>query len=75
MVTSRQILKEARELNSLINAFVNKNPNVNSNDLAKLFTADPTTIQNNRGTFAGKYCIWIGNQYVNGKLKVGDITE
>ena len=75
MVTSRQILKEARELNSLINAFVNKNPNVNSNDLAKLFTADPTTIQNNRGTFAGKYCIWIGNQYVNGKLKVGDIPE
>ena len=75
MVTSRQIIKEARELNSLINAFVNKNPNVNSNDLAKLFTADPTTIQNNRGTFAGKYCIWIGNQYVNGKLKVGDIPE
>ena len=75
MVTSRQIIKEARELNSLVNAFVNKNPNVDSNDLAELFTADPTTIRNSRGTFAGKYCTWIGNQYVNGKLKVGDIPE
>ena len=75
MVTSRQILKEAKELNSLVNAFVKRNPNANSNDLAKLFTADPTTIRNSRGTFAGKYCIWIGNQYVNGKLKVGDIPE
>ena len=75
MVTSRQILKEAREINSLVNAFANKNPNVDSNDLAELFTADPTTIRNSRGTFAGKYCIWIGNQYVNGKLKVGDIPE
>ena len=75
MVTSRQMLKEAKEINSLINAFANKNPNANSHNLAKLFTADPTTVQNSRGTFAGKYCIWIGNQYVNGKLKVGDIPE
>ena len=75
MVTSRQIIKEARELNSLVNAFVKRNPNVDSNVLTKLFTADPTTIRNSRGTFAGKYCIWIGNQYVNGKLKVGDIPE
>lgn len=52
-----------------------KNPNVNPNDLANLFTADPTTIQNSRGTFAGKYCAWIGNQYIKGKLKVGDIPE
>ena len=75
MVTSRQIIKEAKELNSLVNAFVKRNPNVDSNDLAELFTADPTTIRNSRGTFAGKYCIWIGDQYVNGKLKVGDIPE
>lgn len=71
----RQIIREAKEINSLINAFVKKNPNINPNDLEKLFTADPTTVQNSRGTFVGKYCTWIGNQYVNGKLKVGDIPE
>ena len=64
------IIREAKEINSLINAFVKKNPNINPKDLEQLFTADPTTVQNSRGTFAGKYCTWIGNQYVNGKLKV-----
>ena len=71
----KTIIREAKEINSLINAFVKKNPNINPKDLERLFTADPTTVQNSRGTFAGKYCIWIGNQYVNGKLKVGDIPE
>ena len=75
MTPSRQIINEAKELYSLVNVFTSKNSNVNPNDLAKLFIADPTTIRNSRGTFAGKYCIWIGNQYVNGKLKVGDIPE
>ena len=69
------IIREAKEINSLINAFAKKNPNINPKDLEQLFTADPTTVQNSRGTFAGKYCIWIGNQYVNGKLKIGDIPE
>ena len=69
------IIREAKEINSLINAFVKKNPNINPKDLEQLFTADPTTVQNSRGVFAGKYCVWIGNQYVNGKLKVGDIPE
>ena len=71
----KTIIREAKEINSLINAFAKKNPNINPKDLERLFTADPTTVQNSRGTFAGKYCIWIGNQYVNGKLKVGDIPE
>ena len=71
----RQIIREAKEINSLINAFVKKNPNINPKDLEQLFGADPTTVQNSRGTFTGKYCTWIGNQYVNGKLKVGDIPE
>ena len=75
MTVNESLLKEGKEINSLINAFVNKNPNINPKDLEQLFTADPTTVQNSRGTFAGKYCTWIGNQYVNGKLKVGDITE
>ena len=69
------IIREAKEINSLINAFAKKNPNINPKDLEQLFTADPTTVQNSRGVFAGKYCVWIGNQYVNGKLKVGDIPE
>ena len=71
----KAIIREAKEINSLINAFAKKNPNINPKNLEELFTADPTTVQNSRGTFAGKYCIWIGNQYVNGKLKVGDIPE
>ena len=71
----KAIIREAKEINSLINAFVKKNPNINPKDLEQLFTADPTTVQNSRGVFAGKYCVWIGNQYVNGKLKVGDIPE
>ena len=68
-------IREAKEINSLINAFAKKNPNINPKDLERLFTADPTTVQNSRGVFAGKYCVWIGNQYVNRKLKVGDIPE
>ena len=71
----KTIIREAKEINSLINAFAKKNPNINPKDLGQLFTADPTTVQNSRGVFAGKYCVWIGNQYVNGKLKVGDIPE
>ena len=71
----KAIIREAKEINSLINAFAKKNPNINPKDLERLFTADPTTVQNSRGVFAGKYCVWIGNQYVNGKLKVGDIPE
>ena len=71
----KTIIREAKEINSLINAFAKKNPNINPKDLERLFTADPTTVQNSRGTFAGKYCVWIGNQYVNGKLKIGDIPE
>ena len=69
------IIREAKEINSLINAFAKKNPNINPKDLEQLFTADPTMVQNSRGTFAGKYCTWIGNQYANGNLKVGDIPE
>ena len=71
----KTIIREAKEINSLINAFAKKNPNINPKDLEQLFTADPTTVQNSRGVFAGKYCVWIGNQYVNGKLKIGDIPE
>ena len=75
MGVNESLLKEGKEINSLVNAFVKKNPNINPKDLEQLFTADPTTVQNSRGTFAGKYCTWIGNQYINGKLKVGDIPE
>ena len=75
MHSIKSLIREAKEINALINAFAKKNPNINPKDLEQLFTADPTTVQNSRGVFAGKYCVWIGNQYVNGKLKVGDIPE
>ena len=69
MHSIKSLIREAKEINSLINAFTKKNPNINPKDLEQLFTADPTTVQNSRGVFAGKYCVWIGNQYVNGKIK------
>ena len=65
----KTIIREAKEINSLINAFAKKNPNISPKDLEQLFTADPTTVQNSRGVFAGKYCVWIGN-FCSGYAKV-----
>ena len=40
-----------------------------------LLMADPTASQNDRGSFAGKYGVWIGNMYANGSIKPGDAPE
>ena len=37
--------------------------------------ADPTFRQTIRGSYIGKYGVWIGNMYANGSIKTGDIPE
>lgn len=71
----RKVLNEGKDANQLADAFVRKNPNLDKNGLIKLLMADPTASQNDRGTFAGKYGVWIGNMYANGNIKPGDIPE
>ena len=43
--------------------------------LKSLFMADPTFRQTVRGSFTGRYGVWIGRMYVNGSIKLGDIPE
>lgn len=62
--TVRRVLNEGKDANQLADAFVRKNPNLNKEGLVKLLMVDPTASQNDRGSFAGKYGVWIGNMYV-----------
>ena len=73
--TVRRVLKEGKDANQLADTFVRKNPNIDKNGLIKLLMADPTASQNDRGSFAGKYGVWIGNMYANGGIKPGDAPE
>ena len=73
--TVRRVLNEGKDANQLADAFVRKNPNIDKNGLIKLLMADPTAVRNNRGSFAGKYGVWIGNMYANGSIKLGDVPE
>ena len=73
--TVRRVLNEGKDANQLADAFVRKNPNLNKEGLVKLLMADPTASQNDRGSFAGKYGVWIGNMYANGGIKHGDAPE
>ena len=73
--TVRRVLNEGQDANQLADAFVRKNPYMDKEGLVKLLMADPTASQNDRGSFAGKYGVWIGNMYANGSIKLGDIPE
>ena len=73
--TVRRVLNEGKDANQLADAFVRKNPYLNKEGLVKLLMADPTASQNDRGSFAGRYGVWIGNLYANGSIKPGDIPE
>ena len=73
--TARRVLNEGKDANQLADAFVRKNPNLNNEGLVKLLMADPTASQNDRGSFAGRYGVWIGNMYANGSIKPGDAPE
>lgn len=63
------------ELYKLINSFCKNHPDIEGYTLKNLFMSDPTFKQTNRGLFIGKYGVWIGNMYVNGNIKLGDIPE
>lgn len=69
------ILKEGKEINQLADSFIRNNPNMSKEGLITLMMADPTAVQNNRGSFAGKYAVWIGNLYAQGTIKPGDTPE
>ena len=69
------MLNEGKDANQLADAFVRKNPYLDKEGLVKLLMADPTASQNDRGSFAGKYGVWIGNMYANGGIKPGDAPE
>ena len=43
--------------------------------LKSLLMADPTFRQTVRGSFTGRYGVWIGRMYANGYIKLGDIPE
>lgn len=63
------------ELYKLINSFCKNHPDIESYTLKTLFMSDPTFKETNRGLFVGKYGVWIGNMYINGNIKLGDIPE
>lgn len=63
------------ELYKLINSFCKNHPDIEGYALKTLFMSDPTFKETNRGLFIGKYGVWIGNMYVNGNIKLGDIPE
>ena len=63
------------ELYKLINSFCKNHPDIEGYALKTLFMSDPTFKETNRGLFVGKYGVWIGNMYVNGNIKLGDIPE
>ena len=74
-MTMRQILAEGKSAEQLADAFVKRNPNLDKGGLIELLMADPTAVRNNRGSFTGRYGVWIGNMYANGSIKLGDIPE
>ena len=63
------------ELYKLINSFRRNHPVINDSALKFLFMADPTFKQTRRGSFVGRYGVWIANMYANGGIKLGDIPE
>lgn len=63
------------ELYKIINSFCRNYPAIEGLALKTLFMSDPTFKQTRRGSFVGRYGVWIGNMYANGGIKLGDIPE
>ena len=60
----------------LVASFASKHKILRESELQILMEeADPTIVINNHGRFCGKYAVWIGNQYVDGNIKLGDTPE
>ena len=66
---------EGKSAEQLADAFVRNNPDLDKEGLVELLMADPTASRNDRGSFAGRYGVWIGNMYAKGSIKLGDIPE
>ena len=73
--TMRHILTEGKNAEQLADAFVRNNPSLDKEGLINLLMADPTASRNDRGSFAGRYGVWIGNMYASGGIKPGDVPE
>ena len=63
------------ELYKTINSFCKNYPAIEDHTLKTLLMSDPTFKQTRRGSFIGRYGVWIGNMYANGGIKLGDIPE
>ena len=63
------------ELYKIINSFCRNHPAIEDCTLKTLFMSDPTFKQTYRGSYTGRYGVWIGNMYANGYIKLGDIPE
>ena len=63
------------EIHKLINSFHRNYPTIEYHTLNLLLMADPTFRQTIRGSYTGRYSVWIGNMYANGSIKLGDIPE
>ena len=63
------------ELYKIINSFCRNYSTIETGALKTLLMSDPTFKQTDRGSYIGRYGVWIGNMYANGSIKLGDIPE
>ena len=63
------------ELYKTINSFCKNYPAIEDYTLKTLLMSDPTFKQTDRGSYIGRYGVWIGNMYANGSIKLGGIPE
>lgn len=63
------------KIHNLVNSFLKNYPSIDIAVLDVLLRIDPTAVLNSYGSFVGRYGVWIGNMYVNGKINLGDIPE
>ena len=63
------------ELYKIINSFYRNYSTIETGALKTLLMSDPTFKQTDRGSYIGRYGVWIGNMYANGSIKLGDIPE
>ena len=70
-----KIKKHNMELYKTINSFCKNYPAIEDYTLKTLLMSDPTFKQTDRGSYIGRYGVWIGNMCANGSIKLGDIPE
>ena len=63
------------ELYKIINSFCRNYSTIEAGALKTLLMSDPTFKQTDRGSYIGRYGVWIGRMYASGSIKPGDIPE